>query len=149
MFIEEKIIGEVKALLLGVVNDYLADLQVTVPFLEFDGFPGSPAVAGVCVPVIALSTCERSEKERIVRLDAYSLTIAFALPESDDAERYCYACAAAVDRALGEDPALGGVASRAVLTGKKYIPPKHAGTGEGWGLVLYLRLTVEGMGNVG
>jgi hypothetical protein len=48
------------------------------------------------VPVIAISACERSEKERIVIQDAYTLTIAVAVPESlseqsSVAERNVYA----------------------------------------------------------
>jgi hypothetical protein len=35
------------------------------------------------------------------------------------------------------------VADRAVLTGKKYIPPKTAYCGEGWQAVFTLRVTVE------
>ena len=94
--------------------------------------------------VISLSTCERTEKERIIQLDAYSLTITLALPENPESELHCYAYPAAVDRALAEDPALGGAASRAVLSGKKYVPPKKPHCGDGWGLVLTLRITVEG-----
>jgi hypothetical protein len=30
--------------------------------------------------------------------------------------------------ALLENPTLGGIANRAELTGKKYVPPKHPGT---------------------
>ncbi|MDR0452514.1 MAG: hypothetical protein LBH15_05675 [Treponema sp.] len=95
------------------------------------------------VPVIALSTCERSEKERIIRMDAYTLTIAFAVPESPDGERNCYAYAGAVVTALNENPALGGVADKAVLSGKKYVPPKQSGTGGDWEVILALRITVE------
>jgi hypothetical protein len=98
------------------------------------------------IPVITLSTCERSEKERIIRLDAYTLTIAFTVPEHPDGERNCYAYAAAIGRALSEDPVLGGAASQAVLTGKKYVPPKQSGTGEDWGITLTLRVTTEGAG---
>jgi len=145
LFVEEAITGAVKRLLAGRVNEILADVEFPVPPVEFGDYRGGSAVC----PQIALSTCERTEKERIIRLDAYSLTISFALPESPDGELSCYAYASAVDRALAEDPALGGVADRAVLTGKKYAPPKHAGTGEGWGLVLSLRITVEGMSNAG
>jgi hypothetical protein len=100
-------------------------------------------VVGACSPVLTLSTCERSEKERIIRLDAYTLTIAFTVPESPDGERNCYAYAGAVATALGENPTLGGVADRAVLTGKKYVPPKHSGTGGDWEAVLILRITVQ------
>jgi hypothetical protein len=145
LFVEEAITGAVKRLLAGRVNEILGETEFPVPIIEFGGFGGGSVVA----PVISLSICERTEKERVIRLDAYALTITFALPENPDGELFCYAYASAVDRALGEDPALDGVASRATLTGKKYVPPKHAGTGEGWGLVLSLRITVEGITNAG
>jgi hypothetical protein len=145
LFVEEAITGAVKRLLAGRVNEILGETEFPVPPVEFGGFGGGSVVA----PVISLSTCERTEKERVIRLDAYALAITFSLPESPDGELFCYAYASAVDRALVEDPALGGVASRAVLAGKKYVPPKHAGTGEGWGLVLFLRITVEGITNAG
>jgi hypothetical protein len=94
--------------------------------------------------VISLFTCERSEKERIIRLDAYSLTITFTVPEHPEGERNCYAYASSVATALGENPTLGGIADRAVLTGKKYVPPKQGGTGGDWEVVMTLRVTVEG-----
>jgi hypothetical protein len=78
-------------------------------------------------------------------VDTYSLTIRLTIPESPDSERNAYAYGAAIGTALSEDPSLGGVVDRAVLTGKKYIPPKTAFNGEGWEAVLALRLTVEGM----
>jgi hypothetical protein len=103
-------------------------MEYPIPPIEFgqSGFIGLSALSGgssAVVPGLVLSTCERSKKERMVRLDAYTLTITFRLPESPDGELFCYAYTAAVDRALGEDPALGGVAGRAVLMGKKYVPP--------------------------
>jgi hypothetical protein len=94
------------------------------------------------MPIIRLSTCERTEKERIIRLDAYTLTITFAVPESPDGELFCYAYAAAVDRALWEDPALGDAAERAVLTGKNYIEPKTPQCGDCCNVVLTLHVSV-------
>jgi hypothetical protein len=44
-----------------------------MPPIEFGNYRGGSAV----VPVITLSTGERSEKERIIRLDAYTLTVTF------------------------------------------------------------------------
>jgi hypothetical protein len=120
LYVEEAITGAVKRLLAGRVNEILADGEFPVPPVEFGGYVGRSAT----VPVIVLSTCERIEKERIIRLDAYALTITFSLPENPDGELSCYAYAAAVEKAIAEDPALDGVASRAVLTGKKYVPPK-------------------------
>jgi hypothetical protein len=147
LFIEEIIINSLKSLLAGRVNELLEETEYPIPPIEFGGYRGGSAV----VPVIGLTTCERSEKERIIRLDAYTLTIAFAVPEhpSDQrsvGERNCYAYAASVATALGENPALGGAASRAVLTGKKYVPPKHPGTGEGRAVTLTLRITIERTG---
>jgi hypothetical protein len=102
----------------------------------------------VAVPAIGLAAGERTEKERIVQAEVYSLTIVFVVPDmpSDQrsvGERRCYAYAAAVGVALGEDPTLGGTVDRAELTGKKYAPPKQPGTGGNWEMVLSLRITIE------
>jgi hypothetical protein len=140
LFMEEILLDSVKKLLSGRVNELLGETEYPIPPVEFGDHRGGSVVA----PVIALSACERSEKERIVRLDAYALTVAFTVPEYPEGERNCYAYAASVAAALGEDPALGGVASRSVLTGKKYAPPKQSGTGGDWELVLTLRVTIEG-----
>jgi hypothetical protein len=141
LFIEEIIVNSVKSLLLGRVNELLEETEYPIPPIEFGSYRGGSAV----IPVITLSTCERSEKERIVRLDAYILTVTFTVPEHPDGERNCYAYAASVATALRENPTLGGAASRAVLTGKKYAPPKQSGTGGEWGLVLSLHITIEGI----
>jgi hypothetical protein len=143
LFVEEAIIGAVKRLLSGRVNELLGETEYPIPIIEFAKYRGGSTV----VPVISLSTCERSEKERIVRLDAYSLTITFTVPEYPEGERNCYAYASSVATALGENPTLGGIVDRAVLAGKKYAPPKQSGTGGDWEVVLTLRVTVEGMIN--
>jgi hypothetical protein len=139
LFIEEIIINSVKKLLTGRVNELLAETEYPIPPVEFGKYRGGSAVS----PVITLSTCERSEKERIIRLDAYTLTIAFTVPEHPDGERSCYAYASSVAAALGEDPALGEAADRVELMGKKYAPPKQSGTGGDWGITLTLRITTE------
>ncbi|MDR1902537.1 MAG: hypothetical protein LBQ88_09690 [Treponema sp.] len=145
LFIEENILNSVKKLLSGRVNELLGETEYPIPPIEFGTYRGGSIV----VPAITLSACERSEKERIVRLDAYTMTITFTVPEWPAGERNCYAYAASVAAALGEDPALGGAVDRAELTGKKYSPPKCAGTGADWGITLTLRITVEGGGYVG
>ena len=144
-FIEQRIIAAIRGLLSGRVNEILGSWEFLVPVIEFGNIGGSFAVA----PVVSLSGCERTEKERIIRVDAYSLTVTFTLQEHEDGELFCYAYSRAFEKALGEDVTLGGVADRAAITGKKYIPPKKANCGEGWGLVLALRVTVEGTGNDG
>jgi hypothetical protein len=140
LFIEEILLNTVKKLLSGRVNELLEETEYPIPLVEFCNYRGGSAV----VPVIVFSTCERSEKERIIRLDAYSLTITFTVPENPGGERNCYAYASSVATALGENPTLGGVADRAELTGKKYVPPKQSGTGGDWEVILTLRITVEG-----
>jgi hypothetical protein len=141
--IELRILDAIRKLLTGRVNEILHGLDYPVPFVELSGYEGG----NVVVPVINLSTCERSEKERIIRLDAYSLTITFSLPETSESEFLCYVYSLAVYKALGENPTLDGVADRAVATGKKYNKPKKPGCGEGWEVVISLRVTVETMGN--
>jgi hypothetical protein len=141
-FIEEIIINSLKSLLTGRVNELLAETEYPIPPIEFGNYRGGSVIA----PVITLSTCERTEKERVVRLDAYTLTVTFTLPEHPEGERNCYAYAAAVATALGENPTLGGIVDRTVLAGKKYTPPKQSGTGGDWTVVLTMRVTVEGYG---
>jgi hypothetical protein len=144
---EESIVGGVKRLLSGRVNELLGEAEFSVPPIEFGRYRGGDVV----VPAIGLSAGERTEKERIVQTEVYSLTIGFSVPDmpSDQrsvGERRCYAYAAAVATALGEDPTLGGAVDRAELTGKRYSPPKQPGTGGNWDMVLSLRITVERMG---
>jgi hypothetical protein len=140
--IEETLLNTVKKLLANRVNEFLGELEYPIPPIEFSPLVGGEATA----PVIRLSTCERTEKERIINIDAYTLTIIFTIPENPEGERNCYAYAGTVVTALEENPSLGGTVDRAVLTGKKYAPPKHPGTGEDWELTLTLRVTVEGIG---
>jgi hypothetical protein len=145
LFIEEAITGAVKRLLTGRVNELLGTIQYAVPIVEIGNYGRGSVIA----PVISLSTCERSEKERIINSDAYSLSITFSLPENPDSELHCYIYAWAVCKAVEENPALGGVVDRAVICGKKYIAPKKHNCGQGWEIVLTLRITVEGNINAG
>jgi hypothetical protein len=121
LFVEEAITGAVKRLLTGRVNEILGEADFPIPSVEFSGYSGSSTIS----PAIVLSTCERTEKERIIRLDAYTLIITFTMPEMLGNEVCGYAYATAVATALAENPTLGGIAGRAVLTGKKHVPPKH------------------------
>jgi hypothetical protein len=125
--------------LIGRVNEILGEYPFSIPEIEF----GDYAAGNVVNPVVSLVLCERTEKERLLLLDTYSLTITFALPETTESETHCYAYAAAVEKAVRENPALGGVADRIVLSGKKYSPPKRPHCGEDWTIVLSFRITVE------
>jgi hypothetical protein len=125
LYIEESIVGVVKRLLSGRVNELLGEAAFPVPAIEFGRYRGGD----VAVPVIGLSGGERTEKERIVRVEVYSLIIAFVVPEMPEGERRCYAYAAAVATALGEDPTLGGVVDRAELTGSGIARRNSRGPG--------------------
>ena len=138
-FIEMRIIRSVREMLTGRVNEILRDEEFNTPVIEFGDYGCGYGVA----PVISLSSCEKSEKERIIRLDAYSLAINFTLPETFETESQCYAYCAAVCTALKENPTLGGVVDRAVVTGEKYVPPKVRNCGHDWEVVISLRVTVE------
>jgi hypothetical protein len=138
-FIEEELLGCFFRILDDRVNNSLEELELKVPRIEL----GGGVVRGAVCPDVCITGCERTEKERIIRMDGYAATITFPVPESEEADLYCYAYAAAFEKALDANPSLDGFASRAVITGKKYIRPKKPGCGEGWKLVLSVRVTVE------
>jgi hypothetical protein len=141
LFIEEAIIGAVKRLLTDRVNEILRNEEFNVPYIEFGNYQGE----GTVTPAVTLNSCEKSEKERIIRLDAYTLTISFSIPEKIETETQCYAYTSAVCTTLKENPTLGGVAERAVVTGEKYVPPKIRNSGQEWQVIISLRVTVGGI----
>ena len=73
IFIEQQIVDAVRKLLTGKVNEKLNNWNFFFPLIEFSGYSGASAN----VPVISLSSCEQTEKERIIRQDAYTITISF------------------------------------------------------------------------
>ncbi len=139
IYTEEKIIKAIKELLTGRVNELLGEVLHHIPLVEFSDYEGRDVI----VPVIELSECERSEKERVIRLDAYLMTVAFSVPDTAESELYCFAYATAFHNAIDEDRTLGGVVDRAVITGKKYVKPKITNCGEDWQVVVILRITRE------
>jgi hypothetical protein len=140
-FVETRIIEAVRGLLTGRVNEILNEAQFVIPVIEFNDYDSG----NVVVPVITLAGCERTEKERIVRIDTYSLTITFSFPEMPEGELFCYAFSGAVGRVFYDDPTLGGVVDRAIITGKKYVLPKKPGCGESYALIVSVRIKVEGL----
>jgi hypothetical protein len=142
-FIEQQIITAIRGLLSGRVNELLGEMDFYIPLVEFTNFTSGNIVA----PIVEISSCERTEKERIIFIDAYAVTVIFNVPETPESEKYCFAYAAAFNNALRENPTLGGVADRAQFTGRKHQPPKNKNCGQEWQLVIKMRVTVETMSN--
>ena len=130
IFIEQKIINAVQELLTGKVNELLKELQIVVPLIEFGNYESTDVV----VPVILLNTCECTEKERIIKIDAYTLTITFNFSDTKKSELFSYAYSAAVKQALSDNPTLDSVVDRGTVITKKYDDTK---------LILTLRLIVR------
>ena len=116
----------------------MKDVIIPIPIIEFGDYEGGTVV----VPDIALSACERTEKERIIRQDTYLLSVTFEIPETRESENHLYAYSTAFIMAACENPTLGGIADRVVITGKKYQPPKKPKCGEGWCSVILLKASV-------
>jgi hypothetical protein len=131
-FIEEKIVDGVKELLTEKVNAILMEMEDTIPLIE---------LGGGMEPGIALVQGERTEKDRIIGVEVYAVSISFPLKDG----QYCYAYAAAVHQSLKEDHTLGGAVDWVVVTRKKYVPPKQVCCGDVWELILTLVVTVEGV----
>jgi len=144
---EVKIRGAVRALLVDDVNGLLDGLGFHVPSLELGDSGGREAV----VPLVSLAASERTEKERIVRVNAYSVEI--QIPVDDlrewDGETLAYCYGAAIERAVGVDNSLGGIVDRAVITKMEYVRPKRRYCGDHWIVAARLRVTVEGLKNDG
>jgi len=138
-FIEQRIITAVRGLLAGRVNELLRGFEFQIPFIEFGIFRGVDVIA----PVIAITSCEQTEKERIVRQYTYSISVSFPVLDTVESEVYCFAYADAFNKAVSEDVSLGGIVDHAVISNKKYTPPKKNGCGMEWEAVISLRITVE------
>jgi hypothetical protein len=141
--IELKILEAVRSLLTGRVNELLGSIEYVIPLVEFGNYDGPSVV----MPTLLIGTCEQTEKERIIRSSSYALTISFNVPENPDSELHSYIYAWAVCRALEQNPTLGGIVDRAVVTGKKIIAPKKLDCGRSWEAIITLRITVEEINN--
>ena len=132
--IEEKIEGAVWVLLLDGVNDFLGSIDDDVPLVERN--TGGFAARRSPRAVVEFAAAERTEKERIVRLDAYTVKVLFDAPES-----FCYRYAYALDKAVEANSTLGGLAERVLFEKRTYKKTPNGG----FEAVFTLRITVEGM----
>ena len=139
--IEQQIINAIRKLLTKRVNELLLDLPFHIPIIDF----GDNGCGHAVSPIVTLNTCESTEKERIIRLDTYSLIINFSFPDTPESESHCYSYAASVVKAIRENPTLGGIVEKVTVTAKKLVPPKKPSFGDVWELSLALRVTIEEM----
>jgi hypothetical protein len=102
--VEERILEVVWEVLTRRVNFYLGEMDAVVPFLEREG-GGVYGRFGVR-PVVALDDCESSEKERVLLVDAYTVSVDIKAPERD-----CWFYTHALRCALREDLTLNGIAA--------------------------------------
>lgn len=139
--IEIRIIEEVRNILKGRVNEIINDWAENLPVIEFGNYQGDKVI----IPIITLADCEQTEKDRIIKLDVYNLTIDIFLPEMQEGEYFCYIYNAAIALAFCQNPTLNGIANMVTPVKKKYNPPKINNCGEGWSITLNYQVKVEGM----
>lgn len=147
MIPEEAILIAARALLTGEVNAILAHIEeeeadeVRCPNLEVpSGFSAPPARPGHYD--LSIAQAETEEKDRIVKVSRYALTVSVEASGRFPAMQ-CYRYAAAVERALQENPTLGGVASYVSVTRKNYVFPKVPEGGEPHRLTLTVTVCRE------
>jgi hypothetical protein len=86
VFIEKEIIRAVQGLLIEQVNTILLESQLPVPVIGYSNHGGFYST----FPAVTLNACESTEKERIIRIDAYNVTVSFTLSEMPEGETYSF-----------------------------------------------------------
>jgi len=114
MTIEERVLDGIWALLLGDVNEALVGLQRQVAL--FERRRGGSLGGFGCQAEVALLDVERTEKERFLKIDAFTVTVEFAASLPD-----CYVYAWALDEALRQDATLGGLVDNVVFVSRRYL----------------------------
>ena len=137
--VEIRIWNAVRSLLLRDVNALLAECPENIPPIEYGEYEGVDIVR----PEIIITSCESGEKERILRIDTYTATVAITAPPVPESQLLISTYAACITVGIEENRTLGGIAQRAAVSGKKYLPPDTANR-TGWGVAVTLRITIEG-----
>jgi hypothetical protein len=114
----------------------LGEFEVDIPLFEIDCSRrlGSYGVW----PDIEVIECELSDKERVIKLEAYALKIALQIHHLSE-KKHLYFYAYALDKAIADDPTFGGVADRVSIVHKKYNQ-KSAGD---WEIIITVKATLE------
>jgi hypothetical protein len=89
---------------------------------------------------LLIAAAERTEKERIVRLDAYTVKITF-----NAAASFCYRYAYALDKAIEADWTLGGLAERVSFEKRVYKKTFDGRGNPACEAVFTLRITAEAL----
>jgi hypothetical protein len=133
---EEVLIEMTEEPLTGAVNFYLGEFEVDSPLFEVDC---SRRLGSFGVwPDIEVCECELSDKERIIKVVAYTLKIALQIHHLSE-KKHLYFYTHALDLAINDDPTFGGVADRVSIVYKKY---KQLDTGA-WEIVIMVRVIME------
>ena len=136
-FVEKEIINAIRKLLTCQVNEVLGAMEWNIPLFEISEYRGSIVV----VPMILLKKCERTEKERIIKLDTYSVQIKFNVLDFPESENNCYAYSYAISKIIDENPTLNEIVTKAEITSKEIIHPKVKS--DYWEIVVYIKIVNE------
>jgi hypothetical protein len=131
---EEVLIEMTEKLLGGAANDYLSEFDVAIPLFEVEG--SRQLVCFGVRPEIEISECELTEKERVIKSEAYTLKITF----QNKSKNLIYYYAYAIQRAIDDDVSFGGIVDRVTLVHKKYQQKNN-----GCEIIITLRATLESL----
>jgi hypothetical protein len=137
---EKAITVAVKRLLRVEANKLLEEIEYPIPII---GFRRSTR-GDVAIPGIVIFPCERTEKESIMNLLAYTVIIAIPVQDTDDSILHTFMYYAAVTKAFSDNNTLGRCVESGVIIEERIIPPKKLHNDEDWKVIITLRLSVEG-----
>ena len=140
LFFEEAVKIAVRSAIAEEAEAVGEEMGLFVPRIEFGNYTGFDAVNAE----ILITHCERTEKERVIRISAYAIEINIPVPDGPhDGEALMYAYTMAINRAIGNNRNLCGTVDNANLTETRIARPRKRHVGDCWLLTAKLRATVE------
>jgi len=139
--IETRIAAALERLLLEDANRLLDALPVQLAPIEL----GEHAGAEIVRPSIAAASSRRTEKERVVLLDAYAIEIKYAVfdRQGQEACRLLPYYTACIRRAVRRNGTLGGLVDRIALLETRHEPAEKGFAADHWTGTARLRATAE------
>ena len=115
--VEIELLERLEILFLGRVNELLYDEEARLaPFRDFSGV--GLASHDKIRAGLNIDECEQTEKERLLKMCAWTITIDFKVRDDGERKRFYYGTA--LEQALFEDRTLGGLAASISLIKTKY-----------------------------